>query len=51
VTIGYFVLCVIVDWTQMAQGDHDILYMMLGQLTAAFIMIISYYFGFSKQSK
>lgn len=45
VIIGYFAMCVTIEFTKLDQSDHDVLYMMVGQLTAGFIMVLSYYFG------
>lgn len=45
VIIGYFIMCGVVAFTKMDNTDHDILYMLIGQLTGGFIMILSYFFG------
>lgn len=45
VVIGYFAMCVTLEYRKLDQSDHDVLYMMVGQLTAGFIMVLSYYFG------
>jgi len=45
VILGYFIMCATVEFTKLDQSDHDVLYMMVGQLTAGFIMVLSYYFG------
>jgi|ERR1044071_8477876 hypothetical protein len=45
VVIGYFAMCMTLEYIKLDQSDHDVLYMMVGQLTAGFIMVLSYYFG------
>jgi len=49
VVLGFFVMCIIVAMEKLDQSDHDILYMLIGQLTAGFLMVISYYFGSSNK--
>jgi len=49
VVLGYFIMCAMVGLTRMDQSDHDVLYMMVGQLTAGFIMVLGYYFGSSNK--
>lgn len=49
VIIGYFSMCAVVAFTKMDNTDHDILYMLIGQLTAGFIMVISFFFGASNK--
>lgn len=49
VVIGFFGMCFVVAFQKMDQSDHDILYMLIGQLTAGFIMVVSYYFGSSNK--
>lgn len=49
VIAGYFCMCTIVAFTKLDQSDHDVLYMMVGQLTGGFIMVLSYYFGSSNK--
>lgn len=45
VVAGFFVMCFLVALTKQDNSDHDILYMLIGQLTAGFIMVLSYFFG------
>ncbi len=49
VIIGFFVMCAMVEFTHLDQSDHDVLYMLSGQLTAGFMMVLSYYFGSSNK--
>jgi len=50
VIIGYFLMCGVICATRLDQSDHDVLYMMVGQLTGGFIMVLSYYFGSSNKT-
>jgi hypothetical protein len=50
VIIGYFFMCGVVAFTKMDNTDHDILYMLIGQLTAGFMMVLSFFFGASNKS-
>lgn len=45
IVFGYLMMCAFVALTHLDESDHDVLYMMLGQLTGGFIMVLSYYFG------
>lgn len=47
VIVGFFVMCILTSITALDKSDHDILYMLIGQLTSGFIMVLSYYFGSS----
>lgn len=49
VVVGFFGMCVLVDIARLDQSDHDILYMLVGQLTSGFIMVLAYYFGSSNK--
>lgn len=49
--VGFFSLIMIVAFTKMDQSDHDILYLLTGQLSGAFLLSISYYFGSSVPAK
>jgi hypothetical protein len=49
VIAGYFIMCVFVVFGDITTQDQQILYMMLGQLTGGFIMVLSYYFGSSNK--
>jgi hypothetical protein len=51
VVFGYFFMCAMVTFTKLDSTDHDILYMLIGQLTGGFIMVLSYYFGASNKSQ
>lgn len=48
VIIGFFAMCILIVFNKLETENNQILYMMFGQLTAGFIMILSYYFGSSK---
>jgi uncharacterized YccA/Bax inhibitor family protein len=50
VVIGYFAMCCVICYVRLDQSDHDVLYMLVGQLTGGFIMVLSYYFGASNKS-
>jgi hypothetical protein len=50
VIFGFFIMCILVGSGKFDQSDHDILYMLIGQLSAGFLMIVSYYFGSSNKS-
>ena len=43
--IGFFVTLILVAVEKFDASDHDILYMLIGQLTAGFLMVLSFYFG------
>lgn len=45
---GYFVMCSLVLFNKLNNENSQVLYMMFGQLTGGFIMVLSYYFGSSK---
>lgn len=45
VVSGFFIMCILVAITKQDNTDHDILYMLIGQLTSGFILILSYFFG------
>lgn len=47
IVLGFFSLIMIVAFTKLDQTDHDILYLLTGQLSGSFLLIISYYFGSS----
>lgn len=50
VIFGFFTMSALLAVIKQDNTDHDILYMTMGQLTAGFLMIISYYFGSSNKS-
>jgi hypothetical protein len=45
--IGFFSTVMIVAFTKMDQTDHDILYLLVGQLSGAFLLVVSFFFGSS----
>jgi hypothetical protein len=47
---GYFVMCSLIIFNKLDSENNQVLYMMFGQLTGGFIMVLSYYFGSSKTS-
>lgn len=48
VIAGYFIMCALLLFNKINNENNQVLYMMFGQLTGGFIMILSYYFGSSK---
>lgn len=48
VIFGYFLMCVLILFNKIDHQNNQVLYMMFGQLTGGFIMVLSYYFGSSK---
>jgi len=48
IVVGFFIMCFEVLKIRLDPSDHDIIYMLMGQLTAGFVLVISYYFGSSK---
>lgn len=42
---GFFALIMIVAFTNADNSDRDILYLLTGQLSSAFLYVVSYYFG------
>lgn len=49
VIVGYFIMSILVCFTKLDRANNDVLYLMVGQLTGGFIMVLSYYFGSSNQ--
>jgi len=49
VIAGYFCMCILICFNKIEDTNNQVLYMMFGQLTGGFIMVLSYYFGSSKQ--
>jgi hypothetical protein len=49
VVCGYFIMCKLVVFNKIDTDNQQVLYMMYGQLTGGFIMVLSYYFGSSKK--
>lgn len=45
VVYGFFAMCFIVALTTLDQSDHDVLYLLIGQLSAGFIAVLSFFFG------
>ncbi|HLX54647.1 MAG TPA: hypothetical protein VKR58_11930 [Aquella sp.] len=46
VVLGYFMVCFTVLFMHINNSSpHEILYMLIGQLTGAFLMVLGYYFG------
>lgn len=43
----FFFLSIVITFVKLDQSNHDVLYIMIGQLTGGFIMVLSYYFGSS----
>lgn len=51
VIMGFFSMCILVSMMKQDNTDHDILYMLVGQLTSGFLMVLSFFFGSSSQMK
>ncbi len=49
VICGYFVMCSFMVFNRVEGENNQVLFMMFGQLTGGFIMVLSYYFGSTKQ--
>jgi hypothetical protein len=50
VVVGYFVMCTFMVFNKQSAENNQVLFMMFGQLTGGFIMVLSYYFGSSKKN-
>jgi cell division protein FtsX len=50
VVSGFFAMAFLIAIAPMDRSDHDILYMIIGQLTSGFLLVLGYYFGSSKKS-
>lgn len=48
VIAGYLVMCTLLLFNKISNDNNQIIYMMFGQLTSGFIMVLSYYFGSTK---
>jgi len=49
VIFGYFVMCALIVFNKVDNENNQVLYMMFGQLTSGFIMVLSYFFGSSNK--
>lgn len=45
VVLGFFSMSMVVALTKMDLSDHDVLFMLIGQLSAGFLGILSFFFG------
>ena len=45
VVIGFFAMAFIIALTPRDNSDHDVLNMLIGQLSAGFIAVLSFFFG------
>lgn len=45
VVIGFFTMAFIIALTPRDNSDHDVLNMLIGQLSAGFIAVLSFFFG------
>ncbi len=45
VVLGFFAMAFIIAFTPRDNSDHDILNMLIGQLSAGFIAVLSFFFG------
>lgn len=49
VVLGYFCMCGLVAYEKFNQNENHILYILVGHLTAGFMMVLGYYFGATKE--
>lgn len=49
VIFGYLIMCAFLVFNKLNNENNQVLYMMFGQLTGGFIMVLSYYFGSSNK--
>lgn len=45
VVIGFFAICFAIAYPPRDKTDHDVLNMLIGQLSAGFITVLSFFFG------
>lgn len=45
VVVGFFAMTFVISLTKMDSSDHDVLFMLIGQLSAGFLGILSFFFG------
>jgi hypothetical protein len=45
VVVGFFAMAFIIALTPRDNTDHDVLNMLIGQLSAGFIAVLSFFFG------
>lgn len=45
VILGFFTMCFTLVFKTLDNADHDVLCILMGQLSAAFGYVLSYYFG------
>lgn len=45
VVIGFFTIAFTLALTRLDPANHDVLYMLIGQLSAGFIGVLSFFFG------
>lgn len=45
VVLGFFAICFLIALTPRDNSDHDVLNMLIGQLSAGFIAVLSFFFG------
>lgn len=50
VVYGFFSMCFIVAFTTRDQSDHDVLNILIGQLSAGFIAVLGFFFGNIRKS-
>lgn len=45
VVLGFFAMAFVIAFTPRDDSDHDVLNMLIGQLSAGFIAVLSFFFG------
>lgn len=45
VVLGFFAMAFVIALTPRDNSDHDVLNMLIGQLSAGFIAVLSFFFG------
>lgn len=45
VVLGFFAMAFVIAFTPRDSSDHDVLNMLIGQLSAGFIAVLSFFFG------
>lgn len=45
VVVAFVLMSFLIVFSKLDQSDHDVLYMLVGQLSAGFIGILSFFFG------
>lgn len=51
VVIGFFLMAFLIAVTPRDDSDHDVLNMLIGQMSAGFIAVLSYFFGSARKPR